>query len=263
MEKKLERWVKSGINGVIVQKEEIMEMIHSKFPELNIIASVACDIRSKQDIIKYKMHGATQVVATSGINTFHQAKNFKERCEEVGIKSEVFLHANLCPRGLFKNQQEKCPFVRIFKPEIERLTYIASYSDSENNTIMKHMGYPDQSGHCFRWCTLSNDERTAILKRHNVPNDKIERINIHALEKNRYFAIRGKELEKYVKLGFDSLKISGREYETKFAINLVRAYRFLINAITNDEDDWQCDVFNSYLEKVNNISFSLAKDNLY
>ena len=261
--KRIERWVMAGVNGVIVQKQDIMEHIFKTYPEINVIASVACDIKKKPDIIKYKMYGAKQVVASTDICTYTEAEMFKKYCDEVGVKSEVFLHANLCPRGVFDNYEEKCPFVRAFKPEISVLAYDEDYTDCFGNKITKHMGYPDQSGFCFRWCAKTPDERKMILTKHNVSEDKIEALNKFACTNpNRYFAIVGRELEKYLQCGFDTLKISGREYETRLSTNIVKCYRTLIDCILSGTytDDYRN--YEAYLQKINEVPFSLAKDNI-
>jgi U32 family peptidase len=257
---RLERWIKCGIDGLIVQKPDIMEYVHKTYPELNIIASVACDIKKKPDIIKYKMHGAKQVVASSDINTFSGAKLFKQYCDEVGVKSEVFLHANLCPRGVFDNFEERCPYIRAFRPEIERISYEEEYTDYDGVSLTKNMGYPDQSGFCFRWCAKTPEERAKILKLHNVSDDTIERLNKLAYDKpNHYFAIIGRELEQYLKLGIDTLKISGREYDPIIATNIVKCYRVVIDSILNNEPHADFRKYEKYITNLNVVPFSLSK----
>jgi len=258
--KRIERWIEYGIDGLIIQKQDIMEYVMKKYPDINIIASVACDIKTKQDIIKYKLAGAKQVVASSDLHTYEEVKRFKQYCDEVGVRSEVFLHANLCPRGIFDNFEERCPYIRAFKPEIEKISYKEEYTDLYGNKIVKKMGYPDQSGFCFRWCSKTPQERESILKNHDVPQDSIDKLNDFAkTNPNRYFAIIGRDLERYLELGIDTLKISGREYEKAIATNIVKCYRVVIDSIVNKEPHINFIKYETYLNNLNTVPFSLSK----
>jgi U32 family peptidase len=258
---RIDRWVKAGIDGLIIQKIDIMKHVSKEYPHLNTIASVACDIKKRKHIVKYKECGAKQVVASSDIHTYLGVKEFKQSCDIVGVKSEVFLHANLCPRGVFDNFEEKCPFVRTFKPEISLRAYEEEYTDCYGNVLIKKMGYPDQSGFCFRWCVKTSEERAEILRRHNVPEQTIKEINNFACNQpNRYFAINGRELEKYLALGLDTLKISGREYDPMVSANIVRCYRCLIDSITKNKKVDNANDLERYLQRINDHKFSLAID---
>ena len=256
---RLERWVAYGVSGVIVQKTDIMKYIMEKYPRLNIIASVACDIQTKEDIIKYAECGAKQVVASSDLHTYEQVKQFKEWCDEVGVKSEVFLHANLCPRGIFDTYETKCPYIRAFKPELEDISFREKYIDDDGNILTKNMGFPDQSGFCFRWCAKTPDERKEIADKHDINIDELE---VFAKENpNRYFAISGRELEKYLSIGIDTLKISGREYDTMISANIVKCYRTVIDSMINGKESPNVRRYEKYIENLNTVPFSLSKDN--
>jgi putative protease len=263
LHQRIDRWVNDGIDGVIVQKLDIMEYMLDKYPDTNVIASTACNIKTKSDIIKYKLHGATQIIASSDLCTCRSVAKFRKYCEEVGVKSEVFLHSNLCPRGIYETKEERCPFVRAFKPEISRVSTTEEYVDCFGNVIAKYMGLPDQSGHCYRWCAKTDEEREQILKKYDTPEEKIQALNNLACNSpNRYYAITGHDLEEYLKLNFHMLKIAGREYDPKIAVNIVRCYRTLIDCIleeTYSDDYRKCE---SYLKKINDVPFSMAKDNM-
>ena len=263
LHKRIDRWIKDGINGVIVQKLDIIEYMFEKYPDVNVIASTACNIKTKQDIIKYKLYGAKQIIASSDLCTCETVTPFRNYCEEVGVKSEVFLHSNLCPRGIYDSQEERCPFVRAFKPEISKISHDEEYVDCFGNIIEKHMGFPDQSGFCYRWCAKTDEEREEVLKKYNTPEEKIKALNKLACEKpNHYYAITGRDLEQYLKLNFHMLKIAGREYETQVAVNIVKCYRTLIDCILEGKFTDNYRKCESYLTKINNVPFSMAKDNM-
>lgn len=260
--KRLYKWIHSGIDGVIIQQADIIEYVFKNYPDINIIASVCCNIYNKQDIIKYKTFGAKQVVGVSDvIKDYENAKQFKEFCDEVGVKSEVFLHANMCPRGILENSEERCLYIRTCKPALDEMAYNEEYTDSFGNKVSKKMGYPNQSGFCFRWCAKSPEERRTILSKYNVPCDQIEMLNKHACDyPNGYYTIRGEELKKYIELGFDTLKISGREYKTEVAKKIVQSYRILIDGITNNRYTKEYNIAEQYLQEIEETEFSLAAD---
>ena len=250
---RLDRWVAFGISGIIVQKKDLMKYASEKYPQLNVIASVACDIQTKEDIEEYASCGATQIVASSDLHTYEKVKQFKEWCDQVGVMSEVFLHANLCPRGIFDNLDAKCPYVRRFRTVIKDMSFIEQYIDETGTKLVKNMGYPDQSGFCFRWCAKTPEERKEIADKYKINIDELEQYAIK--NPNRYFAITGRELEKYLSLGIDTLKISGREYDTMISTNIVKCYRALIDGEGNR-------MYEQYLDRLNTTPFSLSKDSM-
>jgi putative protease len=251
--RRLKKWVKFGIYGVIVQKPDLMDYIANQHPELHIVASVACDINTKEEMEQYKSFGAKQIVAPSYINTYDKVKEYKEMIDEVGVQSEVFIHANLCPRGITKDLQARCRYVRLFEPEINARHELETYQDGKH-TLVKKLGDPDQAGHCYRWCAKTAEERTEILTKHGVAQEEIDKLNeYNRKHPNRYFAIRDEEFKKYLSLGIDTLKLSGREYETKVVGSMVRAYSNLMQ-------DKYHKISNEYLEGLSKHNFSLATD---
>lgn len=253
---KMRKWIKFGIDSVIMEDRTLMPVVMKAYPELKIIASSACNISNKEEIISYRNMGVSQVIARGDINTFEQVKNFKTACDEAEVKCEVFLHANMCPRGLRKKDNDSnCPLVRAFRPEIVEMTEETSHLDPKYNVqVVKHTGFPDQSGHCFRWCALSNDEREKILRKHGYSGNQIDGLNDYVKNNpNRYYAIHGDELKKYLTLGIDYLKISGREYPIEVVESLVSCYRTLID---NKED--QIEEANEWLSGIEKRPFSLS-----
>jgi len=255
---KVEQWLEWGIGSVVVEVEALMAILRQAFPTLKIIVSSACNIATKEQIIYYKYAGITQAIARGDINTFSRVKQFKAACDEVGVQSEVFLHANMCPRGMREDHDSNCPLVRAFRPEIIKRTKEVTYADEKYGLIQypKHLGFPDQSGHCFRWCAMSDAERTATLRKHHYSNEQIDGINLHVKENpNRYYTITGDELKNYLSLGIDSLKISGREYPVEVVSRLVKYYRILIDG---SEDENLISEATTWLNGIEDQKFSLA-----
>ena len=259
---KVEKYIDWGIDSVILESETLIAIFRQAFPTLNIIVSSACNIVTKEHMIYFKHAGATQVIAKGDINTFDRVKRFKADCDEVGVKCEVFLHANMCPRGIRKQDQDSnCPLIRAFRPTIIKWTEETTVQDMEygGTHYPKHLGFPDQSGHCFRWCAMTDEERTKLLRKQGTnSNTQIDAINKYVKENpNRYYTITGDELINYLSLGIECLKISGREYPTEIVSHLVKYYRILIDG-TEDENLLQ--EATEWLKAVEVQKFSMAKD---
>lgn len=257
---KVEKYIEWGIDSVILELPALMAIFREAFPNLKIIASSACNIGTKEQVIYYAHAGATQIIAKGEINTFNRVKSFKAACDEVGVKCEVFLHANMCPRGLREDQDSNCPLVRAFRPTIIKRTEETSFQDMEygGTHYPKQLGFPDQSGHCFRWCALTNKERWKILREQGSGNSQIDAINQYVAENpNRYYTITGTELQDYMSLGIECLKISGREYPTEIVSHLVKYYRLLVDG---SEDEAAILEATEWLQAVEQQKFSLAKD---
>ena len=75
---KASKWAQWGAEGVIAKTPGLMRLIKRDFPELVIHASVGCNIRSKEEMEYYREAGASQVVASTEINSL--AKMAQSSC---------------------------------------------------------------------------------------------------------------------------------------------------------------------------------------
>lgn len=217
-------------------------------PKANIWASVASNISTDRDIIRYKALGCGYMCATSDLYSIEEIKQFNNNCKKHNIISEVFLTANLCPRGPMR-----CPLVKIFMEVTDKkIKY--------NGKLTKQLGYNDLSGHCYRWCNKPKKEIQKLLQKH-FPQCMIDQI-IHYIHKgavNKYYAHYGKNLETILSLGIDILKISGREYTPELSAKITKTYRYLIdywtmyNKIPVNES-------NEFIKKINHYNFSMGTE---
>ncbi|MBW8005935.1 MAG: U32 family peptidase, partial [candidate division NC10 bacterium] len=89
--RRLEVWVRDGIDGVILSDVGVMAAVHRAFPALTIHASIGANILNDEDIRLYREIGVSQVVADTKLSL----KELRVRREiEVGV--EVLIHANKC-----------------------------------------------------------------------------------------------------------------------------------------------------------------------
>lgn len=219
---KVAKWAQWGIEGLIVKTPDVMRLIYKNYPELIIHASVGCNIQTREELEYYQEAGATQVVASTEINTVEKLRNFKVEADSLGILVEAMLHGNRCIGGV-----GSCLF-----HEITSDSYIRKvYHDEENNEVVEYEGSPDRSGSCFRFCLLTEDQREKLMLRKGRSSEEIISIN-EKIERqpNVFFAVRGEELTQYIGLGLQTLKVQGREYSSTLIAQMIWAYRSVIDS---------------------------------
>jgi len=200
-----ERW---GVKGVILLNPGLMKAIREKFPGMDVVASIGCNIKNEKELERYAEAGANVYVPSSALS-IEKIIRLNKHAEKIGMKTEVLIHGTSCIGGVggcalpqyFPTREEKC-------------------KDTDGFETKKTIGIPELSGGCYRPCMYLDDKN--IKER---------------LPKNVYNTILGEhspvfehatQVPLLLSAGIYTLKIQGREYPTGLMEDIVATYKKIL-----------------------------------
>lgn len=217
--RRMEVWVRDGIDGVILSDVGVMAAVHRAFPDLTIHASIGANILNDEDICFYREIGVRQVVADTKLSL----KELRSRREiEVGV--EVLIHANKCYTYLGKCWMS--PYHRLERGQ-----------DESGKDLFK--GSPNRGGLDYRVCL----EAWSLLRgNHDRWADRV------ALKNDAFFLLE--DVPHLIDMGVHTLKIQGREYAVDLIGRMIKFYRDLIDMYSADPHDFDLGPWKARLAQI-------------
>lgn len=218
--RRMEVWVRDGIDGAILSDVGVMASVHRAFPHLTIHASIGANILNDEDIRWYKEIGVSQVVADTKLSL----KELRAR-REIDVGVEVLIHANKCYTYLGKCWMS--PYHRLERTQ-----------DGTGKDFFK--GSPNRGGLDYRVCLEAwslwrgNQDRWA---------DRV------ALKNDAFFLLD--DVPDLIDMGVHTLKIQGREYAVDLVGRMVKFYRDFIDVYTADPRGFDLDRWKARLAEIN------------
>lgn len=223
--RKMDDYLSWGIKRVILKSGRIMEALHRKYPLLEIYASVGCNIKTYEDMLKYK-NLASYVTMSTMISGQKCVSRFVRDAHKAGLKVEALIHGNRCIDGV-----GGCKIYKRFQPAFKEIVT----HDTDGSVRKKIFGNPDKGGICFRPCLGININ--SIRKR--LSQAEIAKIQKHG---NPAFTLKEGEVISYIEAGVDVLKVQGREYPIDIISKLVKSYRNILDKYFYRKADAKCDI---------------------
>ena len=216
---KVEDYSEWGTEGIIAKTPELMKAVHTDFPKLVIHASVGCNIRTREEMQRYKKAGASQFVASTTASCLSDIERLKKEADEVGMGLELLIAGNRCVGGV-----GGCRLYEYFSDLFEEREVV----DTDGTRRVKTIGNPDRGGVCFRPCLDIENPRI----RERLPEAVYQK---YRRQLNEAFAIAD-DVPRYIDLGVKTLKLQGREYPTSLIAAITQCYREFIDSYLGGGD---------------------------
>jgi putative protease len=195
---RMETFAGYGVDGVIMTDIGAIAVVHRRFPNLTIHASIGANILNNADVAFYRELGVSQVVADTKLTL----RELASRKEQLDVGIEILIHANYCYTYLGKCWMS--PYHRL-----ERTI------DDAGKDLFR--GSPNRGGLDYRVCL----EDWQLYSADTKWEDRV------ALKNDAFFLLD--DIPHLIDLGVHCLKIQGREYTVPLVGSIVKFYRDLID----------------------------------
>lgn len=241
LEQYLETFRELRPDGVIVADLGIFEYLREHAPELELHVSTQANVLSWLSVQAWQRLGADLCVLAREVS-FAELQEIRERCPD--MKLETFVHGAMCMtysgRCLLSNymaergsNQGSCAHSCRWKYSL-----LVKHKDGTEGTI----DITDQNMGEFEFF-LEEEFRKGVL----YPIEEDERGSYILNAKDLCLM---PELDKYLALGVDSLKVEGRNKSEYYVAVVGRAYRAAMDAYYDDPENFRVEPFLAELETV-------------
>uniref|UniRef100_A0A7J3M0B8 U32 family peptidase n=1 Tax=Archaeoglobus fulgidus TaxID=2234 RepID=A0A7J3M0B8_ARCFL len=222
MGKRIADYVDWNVDGIIAKTPEFIREVSKNYPDLEIIASVGCNIDSKEKVEYYADLGATTVVFSTELRKdLSSLQTLSDYAHEIGLKTEFIISGTACYKGV-----GNCNFFSYFARAFEKIELV----DSDGLVFEKVFGNPEKGGGCYRPCLYLDDPVVYRV----VPESVLDEIK-RERNLNERFTL-AKEIPKLIDIGIDIFKIQGREYPTDLVASITKVFREILNKSTKNRN---------------------------
>ncbi|MHA1145174.1 MAG: peptidase U32 family protein [Candidatus Helarchaeota archaeon] len=212
LDKKIQDYEKNGVFGLILKNRALIQLIHQKYPNMPLVASVGAAICNETVLKDYVDAGVQYVVPGTEVQTIEQIKAYKEMADRLGIKVEMLIYGTACIGGV-----GACRLFNFFKD----CFYPVTVEDTDGEVRTKIMGNPESGGGCYRPCLFFDDPKI----RERLPDNVWEKIKGKENARFAWTTI----IPEVIKLGVAAIKVQGREYPAETIAKIVGEYRQIID----------------------------------
>lgn len=222
LDKKLKDYRKYKVFGLILKNRSLIHLIHEKYPEFKLVASVGAAICDEATLKEYKKAGVEYVVPGTEVRTLDQIKTYKAMADRLGIKVELLVHGTACIGGV-----GACRLFNFYSD----CFYPVTVKDTDGDSRTKIMGNPESGGGCYRPCLFFDDPKV----RKRIPEHVWDKIK----DKENARFTWTKIIPDVIKLDVAAIKVQGREYPVDVIGKMVYEYRQIIDKVQKGDQDLQ------------------------
>lgn len=236
-------------DGLIVADPGVFQFVKEQAPELELHISTQANVVSWLTVDYWQKQGAALCVLAREV-TFEELSEIRERCAD--IKLEVFVHGAMC-----MTYSGRCLLSNFLA---ERGANQGSCANSCRWKYQLKVRRKDGSLETVEIDEHNRKDFEFFLEEEFRPGQlfPIEEDSHGSYILNSKDLCLMPELDKYLALGVDSLKVEGRSKNEYYAAVVARAYRAAIDAYYADPQAYHCEPFLEELYAVRSRGYTLG-----
>ncbi len=229
----------AGVDGFILRTPRLMERISEEYkkkdyPDLDIVASVGCNIQTPKRVKEFVSYGITTIVLSTELSKrpFDEArkkqlKSLKETAAKNNIRLEMLSALTACIKGVGGGSAGGCDLHKYAENISRKITH--TYPDGFTRSYYDFM--PHKGAGCLRWCNIIFDQQVQkFILNNNGTQDEIDVLIKHRKDKTGNISIiHDHEALDLIKVGIDTIKIQGRENTPEWASEITKIMRKIID----------------------------------
>ncbi len=236
-------------DGVIIADPGVFQYVRTHAPDVPLHVSTQANVCSWMSVKFWEDMGADLCVLAREVS-FAELVEIREKCPD--IKLEAFVHGAMC-----MTYSGRCLLSNFMS---ERGANQGNCANSCRWGYKVHLRLRDGTIQELEINEDNKDMFEFLLEEGHRPGEfmPIEESNDAAYILNSKDLCLMPKLDKYLKLGVDSLKVEGRGKSMYYVALVARTYRKAMDDWANDPENWSPKSYMQELSNVSNRGFTLA-----